>query len=77
MEQFTGSFKAGIVITWSFKSIIRFHNFPEVKQDRAVHSGGTEGAATPARKTHFTNIVFEFADLFLVAILVENHKKIY
>ena len=37
--------------------------------DRAVHSEGAEGAAAPAK-------VFEFAELFLVAILVRNHKKI-
>ena len=50
---------------------------------RAVHSGGgggggAEGAAAPARKTQFffSNMVFEFAELFLVAILVKNHKKI-
>ena len=44
---------------------------------RAVHSGGAEGAAAPARKTEFFfNVVFEFAELFLVAILVQNHKKI-
>ena len=35
------------------------------------------GAAVPGRKTvFFSNIVFEFAELFLVAILVQNHKKI-
>ena len=35
-------------------------------------------AALPARKTEFcfSNIVFEIAELFLVAILVRNHKKI-
>ena len=49
---------------------------------RAVHSGGggggeLEGAAAPASKTPlFSNIVFEFAELFHVAILVRNHKKI-
>ena len=36
-----------------------------------------EGAAAPSRKTFFfPNMVFEFAELFLVAILVRNHKKI-
>ena len=42
---------------------------------RAVHSAGAEGATAPARKTErffFSNIVFDFAGLFLVAILVRN-----
>ena len=36
------------------------------------------GGAAPARKTQFffSNMVFEFAELFLVAIFVRNHKKI-
>ena len=41
---------------------------------RAAHSGGEGG-----RKTEFlflTKYVIEFAELFLVAILVRNHKKI-
>ena len=34
---------------------------------------GAEGAAAPARKTNFfSNIVFEFAELFLVAILIKK-----
>ena len=58
-------------------------------ESRAVHSGGggggggggegeAEGAAAPAGKTEFffSNIVFEFAELFLVAILDRDHKKI-
>ena len=37
-----------------------------LQNNRAVHRGGAEGAATPARKTQFfSNIVFEFAELFL------------
>ena len=35
---------------------------------------GAEGTAAPARKTHFFSHVV-FAELFLVAILVRNHKK--
>ena len=43
---------------------------------RAVHSGGAEGAVAPARKTNFfSNIMFDFVGLFLVAILVRNLKK--
>ena len=44
---------------------------------RAVHSGGAEGAVAPARKTKcfFSNIVSDFAGLFLVAILVRNLTK--
>ena len=42
--------------------------------------GGAEEAAAPARKIlfffFFPKIVFEFAELFLVTILVRNHKKI-
>ena len=30
----------------------------------------------PGKLNFFPNIVFEFAELFLVAILVRNHKKI-
>ena len=45
---------------------------------RALHdSGGGGGGGWVQRKTEFfSNIVFEFAELFLVAILVQNHKKI-
>ena len=45
---------------------------------RAVHSGGAKGAVAPARKTKcfFSNIVSDFAGLFLVAILVRNLTKI-
>ena len=46
---------------------------------RAVHrkGGGGGGGAVPARRTQFfLNIAFEFAELFLVAILIRNHKKI-
>ena len=44
---------------------------------RAVHSGGAKGAVAPARKTKcfFSNIVSDFAGLFLVAILVRNLTK--
>ena len=43
----------------------------------AGEGGGVGGAAAPARKTQlFSNIVFDFAELFPVAILVRNHKKI-
>ena len=47
------------------------------KKTRAVHSGGAEGAVAPARKTKcfFSNIVSDFAGLFLVAILVRNLTK--
>ena len=45
--------------------------------NRAVHSGGAKGAVAPARKTKcfFSNIVSDFAGLFLVAILVRNLTK--
>ena len=45
---------------------------------RAVHSGGAVGAVAAARKTKcffFSNIVFDFVGLFLVAILVRDLKK--
>ena len=44
---------------------------------RAVHSGGAKGAVASARKTKcfFSNIVSDFAGLFLVAILVRNLTK--
>ena len=47
------------------------------RQFRAVHSGGAKGAVAPARKTKcfFSNIVSDFAGLFLVAILVRNLTK--
>ena len=54
---------------------------PESKETylhRAVHSGGGEagGTVAPTRKTKcfciFSNIVFDFAGLFLVAMLVRN-----
>ena len=46
-------------------------------KSRAVHSGGAKGAVAPARKTKcfFSNIVSDFAGLFLVAILVRNLTK--
>ena len=49
-----------------------------VEDYRAVHSAGAEGAAAPARKTQFSfsDIVFKFAELFLVAMLLRNHTKI-
>ena len=37
--------------------------------------GGAEGVP-PGKLILFSNIVFEFAELFLVAILVRNHKEI-
>ena len=37
--------------------------------------GGARGQLPPTWKTDFSNIVFEFAELFLAAILVQNHKK--
>ena len=48
-----------------------------VYTSRAVHSGGAKGAVAPARKTKcfFSNIVSDFAGLFLVAILVRNLTK--
>ena len=47
------------------------------RNSRAVHSGGAKGAVAPARKTKcfFSNIVSDFAGLFLVAILVRNLTK--
>ena len=49
----------------------------EITHCRAVHSGGAKGAVAPARKTKcfFSNIVSDFAGLFLVAILVRNLTK--
>ena len=39
--------------------------------------GGGEGRFPPPKRTpFFSNIVFEFAKLFLVAVLVRNYKKI-
>ena len=38
--------------------------------------GGTAVQLPPAGELIFSNIVFEFAKLFLVAILVRNYKKI-
>ena len=68
--------------------IIRYHTpkqrkiifHPRIKlnyNSRAVHSGGAKGAVAPARKTKcfFSNIVSDFAGLFLVAILVRNLTK--
>ena len=48
-----------------------------MRESRAVHSGGAKGAVAPARKTKcfFSNIVSDFAGLFLVAILVRNLTK--
>ena len=45
---------------------------------RAAQSGGSGGQLPPPGKLNFFffNIVFEFAELFLVAVLVRNHKKI-
>ena len=49
---------------------------------RAVHSGGGggggRGGSCPRQENpiFFPNIVLELAELFLVAILVRNHKKI-
>ena len=47
------------------------------KIGRAVHSGGAKGAVAPASKTKcfFSNMVSDFAGLFLVAILVRNLTK--
>ena len=45
------------------------HGTPDYKS-RAVHRGA------PGRKTQIFNVVFEFAELFLVAMLFRNHKKI-
>ena len=55
---------------------IKFGVFPKCVS-RAVHSGGAKGAVAPARKTKcfFSNIVSDFAGLFLVAILVRNLTK--
>ena len=59
----------------------RFSKVPIIngpgKLSRAVHSGGAKGAVAPARKTKcfFSNIVSDFAGLFLVAILVRNLTK--
>ena len=49
---------------------------------RAVQSGGEGGGGQmgqlppPGKLIYFSNIVFEIAELFLVAILVRNQKKI-
>ena len=61
------------------KNISRKYNssIPYGSVYRAVHSGGAKGAVAPARKTKcfFSNIVSDFAGLFLVAILVRNLTK--
>ena len=56
---------------------LSFQLSPMRKSCRAVHSGGAKGAVAPARKTKcfFSNIVSDFAGLFLVAILVRNLTK--
>ena len=42
-----------------------------------VGGGGQRGHLPPPGKFNFfSNIVFEFAELFLVAILLRNHNKI-
>ena len=50
------------------------------RQPRAVHIGeggrGRAGFPHPGELLFFSNIVFEFAKLFLVAILVRNYKKV-
>ena len=44
---------------------------------RAVHSGGQRGQLPPPGILNFLSIrVFKFTELFLVSILVRNHKKI-
>ena len=56
---------------------LNFENITSSPHYRAVHSGGAKGAVAPARKTKcfFSNIVSDFAGLFLVAILVRNLTK--
>ena len=38
--------------------------------------GGGGQLSPPGKLNFFLNIAFEFAELFLVAILIRNHKKI-
>ena len=74
-----------ILHTWLILTIIQLSTtkryFQKYQKNgvvhRAVHSGGAEGAVAPARKTKcfFSNIVSDFAGLFLVAILVRNLTK--
>ena len=44
---------------------------------RAVHSGGKGWQLPPRgkRNVFFSNVVFDFAGIFLIAILVRNFKK--
>ena len=58
-------------------SLFVLNTLPINNVSRAVHSGGAKGAVAPARKTKcfFSNIVSDFAGLFLVAILVRNLTK--
>ena len=58
-------------------AVISVYNDMQQLIYRAVHSGGAKGAVAPARKTKcfFSNIVSDFAGLFLVAILVRNLTK--
>ena len=62
---------------WSIVQIVLALESTINDEIRAVHSGGAEGAVAPARKTKcfFSNIVSDFAGLFLVAILVRNLTK--
>ena len=43
-----------------------------------MSGGGEQGGSCPppGKLNFFSNIVFEFAELFLAATLVQNHKKI-
>ena len=61
----------------SFKICVHYYLGAWNRLGRAVHSGGAKGAVAPARKTKcfFSNIVSDFAGLFLVAILVRNLTK--
>ena len=61
----------GALWTYTLQNLTKYLTF------RAVHSGGAKGAVAPARKTKcfFSNIVSDFAGLFLVAILVRNLTK--
>ena len=63
--------------TGLYETLVNIDKLQKEVSCRAVHSGGAKGAVAPARKTKcfFSNIVSDFAGLFLVAILVRNLTK--
>ena len=60
-------------LVWFFEPTLKLQR----QMTRAVHSGGARGQLPPPGKLNvfFSNIVSDFAGLFLVAILVRNLTK--